>query len=82
MTDKSAAQANLPTNSSILSSTAVHTVSAAGAGAIATLATHPFDVIKVSLSPSPVSVKPPYDDSSRRKSKSAEKTGTKACFGR
>ena len=42
--------AQLTASSTILSSTGVHTISAASAGAIATLATHPFDVIKVDAS--------------------------------
>ena len=37
----------LTTPTSILSSSTIHTFSAAGAGTIATLVTHPFDVIKV-----------------------------------
>ncbi|KAI5119750.1 hypothetical protein M0805_004082 [Coniferiporia weirii] len=36
-------------SSSVLSSTGVHTLSAASAGAIATLVTHPFDVIKTKV---------------------------------
>ncbi|KAL5508576.1 hypothetical protein ACEPAH_6195 [Sanghuangporus vaninii] len=40
---------NLSESSSVLSSTAVHTVSAGSAGALATLATHPFDVIKTKV---------------------------------
>ncbi|EJD00817.1 mitochondrial carrier, partial [Fomitiporia mediterranea MF3/22] len=40
---------HLSGSSSVLSSTMVHTVSAGTAGAIATLATHPFDVIKTKV---------------------------------
>ncbi|KAH8115791.1 mitochondrial carrier domain-containing protein [Phellopilus nigrolimitatus] len=40
---------NFTSSSSVLSSTGVHTLSAASAGAIATLATHPFDVIKTKV---------------------------------
>jgi solute carrier family 25 protein 38 len=39
--------ASVMASTSLAHSAAIHTLSAASAGAIATMATHPFDVIKV-----------------------------------
>ena len=56
--------------------TVIHGVSAAAAGAIATLATHPFDVIKVSGVFLILSTYNSYHSISRRRCKCAQKNAT------